>query len=137
MCAGTAGPVPALGGLPRAHAEAFETLRALRALGEGPRVATAAQLGVYRVLLSETGREHLQDAFARELGPLEAEEARRGVPLVGTLQALEAIKLIVGMPDTLSARVLTLDAKTQRWRSLQIPGDPACAVCGHGKRRPV
>ena len=57
--------------------------------------------------------------------------------LVGTLQALEAIKLIVGMPDTLSARVLTLDAKTQRWRSLQIPDDPACAVCGHGKRRPV
>ena len=52
--------------------------------------------------------------------------------IVGTLQALEAIKLIVGMADTLSARVLTLDAKTQRWRSLQIPADPHCATCGGG-----
>ncbi|MES1931301.1 molybdopterin biosynthesis protein MoeB [Salinisphaera shabanensis T35B1] len=50
--------------------------------------------------------------------------------LVGTLQALEAIKLIVGMADTLSARVLTLDAKTHRWRSLQVPADPSCVVCG-------
>lgn len=50
--------------------------------------------------------------------------------LVGTLQALEAIKLIVGMADTLSARVLTLDARTQRWRSLQVPADPNCAACG-------
>jgi len=49
--------------------------------------------------------------------------------LVGTLQALEAIKWIVGMPDTLGARVLTLDAKTHRWRSLQVPADSACVVC--------
>jgi molybdopterin/thiamine biosynthesis adenylyltransferase/rhodanese-related sulfurtransferase len=49
--------------------------------------------------------------------------------IVGTLQALEAIKLIVGMNDTLAARVLTLDAKTHRWRSLQVPADPSCATC--------
>lgn len=51
--------------------------------------------------------------------------------LVGTLQALEAIKLIVGMSETLSGRVLTLDTRTQRWRSLQVPADPHCAVCGN------
>ena len=50
--------------------------------------------------------------------------------LVGTLQALEAIKLIVGMADTLSARLLTLDARTQRWHSLQVPADPSCVACG-------
>ena len=50
--------------------------------------------------------------------------------LVGTLQALEALKLIVGMPETLTAKVLTLDTKTQRWRSLQVPANPACLVCG-------
>ena len=49
--------------------------------------------------------------------------------LVGTLQALEAIKLIVGMADTLAARVLTLDVRTHRWRRLQIPADPKCAIC--------
>jgi molybdopterin/thiamine biosynthesis adenylyltransferase len=50
--------------------------------------------------------------------------------LVGTLQALEAIKLIIGMDETLTARVLTLDAKTQRCRSLRIPADPSCPACG-------
>ena len=51
--------------------------------------------------------------------------------LVGTLQALETIKLIVGMAeDTLSAKILTLDARRQRWRSLQVPADARCAVCG-------
>ncbi|GAB3675310.1 molybdopterin-synthase adenylyltransferase MoeB [Salinisphaera aquimarina] len=50
--------------------------------------------------------------------------------LVGTLQALEALKLLVGIPETLTGRVLTLDAKTHRWRSLQIPADPACSACG-------
>ncbi|MES1924688.1 molybdopterin-synthase adenylyltransferase MoeB [Salinisphaera sp. T31B1] len=50
--------------------------------------------------------------------------------LVGTLQALEAIKQIIGMPQTLSARVLTLDVRSQRWRSLEVPADPCCASCG-------
>ncbi len=50
--------------------------------------------------------------------------------VVGTLQALEALKLILGMDETLTARVLTLDAKTQRWRSLRIPADPNCPACG-------
>ncbi|MGB7757670.1 MAG: molybdopterin-synthase adenylyltransferase MoeB [Salinisphaera sp.] len=50
--------------------------------------------------------------------------------LVGTLQALEAIKLIVGMTDTLSGKLLSLDARTQRWRTLSLPGNPNCSVCG-------
>lgn len=52
--------------------------------------------------------------------------------IVGMLQALEAIKLIVGMADTLTARVLTLDTKTHRWCSLQVPADPQCPVCAGG-----
>ena len=50
--------------------------------------------------------------------------------LVGTLQALEALKLLVGMPETLSARILSLDAKNQRWRALTVPANPSCEVCG-------
>lgn len=49
--------------------------------------------------------------------------------IVGTLQALEAIKLIIDMPDTLVGRLLTLDTRTQRWHSLRIPADPCCTVC--------
>lgn len=50
--------------------------------------------------------------------------------IVGTLQALEAIKLIVGMADTLSGRLLSLDVRTQRWRTLTLPANPACSACG-------
>lgn len=50
--------------------------------------------------------------------------------LVGTLQALEALKLLICMPETLSARLLSLDAGSQRWRAMTVPADPECAVCG-------
>ncbi|KEZ75920.1 molybdopterin-synthase adenylyltransferase MoeB [Salinisphaera hydrothermalis] len=50
--------------------------------------------------------------------------------IVGTIQALEAIKLIVGMPDTLAGKLLSLDVRTQRWRTLSLPGNPHCTVCG-------
>ena len=49
--------------------------------------------------------------------------------LVGTLQALEAIKLLVGMPDTLSGKLLSLDVRTQRWRTMSLPANPRCPVC--------
>ncbi|HET7313830.1 molybdopterin-synthase adenylyltransferase MoeB [Salinisphaera sp.] len=54
--------------------------------------------------------------------------------LVGTLQALEAIKLIVGMTNTLSGKLLSLDVRTQRWRTLSLPGNPDCPICGGGQR---
>ncbi|WP_374927917.1 helix-turn-helix domain-containing protein [Kytococcus sedentarius] len=125
--AGIAGPVPAAGGLPRAYAEATETLRALRALSEGPRVATAAQLGVYRVLLSETGREHLQAAFARELGRLETEEERRGVPLLATVQAF----LDAGRSPRATASALTVHVNTVYQRLAVVD-----EVLGAGWREP-
>ena len=50
--------------------------------------------------------------------------------LVGTLQALEAIKLLVGMADTLSGKLLSLDVRTQRWRTMSLPANPRCSVCG-------
>lgn len=52
--------------------------------------------------------------------------------LVGTIQALEALKYLIGMPETLAGRLLSLDVRTQRWRTLNLPADPGCAVCsGH------
>ncbi len=49
--------------------------------------------------------------------------------IVGTLQALEAIKLIVGMSDTLAGKLLSLDVRTQRWRTLSLPANPQCSIC--------
>lgn len=85
LVAGIAGPVTATGDLAGAHREAVETLQVVEAV-EGRGVTTAEQLGIYRVLLSRTGRADLREASRRLLGRLEDEEARRGVPLLRTVR---------------------------------------------------
>jgi adenylyltransferase/sulfurtransferase len=50
--------------------------------------------------------------------------------IVGSLQALEAIKLILGAGDTLVGRLLLVDALRVRFRELELRKDPDCVVCG-------
>ena len=50
--------------------------------------------------------------------------------IIGTIQALETIKLITGIGQTLLARLLHLDALTLRLREFNIRRDPHCPVCG-------
>jgi len=50
------------------------------------------------------------------------------------MQAAEALKLLAGVGESLSGRLLWLDARTMQWRSVNVLRDPECAVCG---RRPV
>ena len=50
--------------------------------------------------------------------------------IVGTIQATEAIKLILGAGDTLAGRLLLIDALRMEFRELSIRRDPSCPVCG-------
>jgi molybdopterin/thiamine biosynthesis adenylyltransferase/rhodanese-related sulfurtransferase len=50
--------------------------------------------------------------------------------LIGSLQALEAIKLILGVGESLVGRLLLVEALKLRFRELSVRRDPACAVCG-------
>jgi sulfur-carrier protein adenylyltransferase/sulfurtransferase len=50
--------------------------------------------------------------------------------IIGSLQALEAIKLIIGTGDPLIGRVLLFDALQTKFREIILEKDPACAVCG-------
>ena len=50
--------------------------------------------------------------------------------LVGTIQATEAIKLILGLGETLVGKLLTIDAMTMSFRTLSIQKDPECPACG-------
>ena len=51
--------------------------------------------------------------------------------IVGSIQAAEAIKLILGeRENSLSGRLLLLDAWTMRFRELKIKRDPSCPLCG-------
>jgi len=68
----------------------------------------------------------------------EAEEVRCAVmgvfaPLtgmIGTVQAAEALKLVIGCGDSLAGRLLLLDGLAMEWRQIRVPRDPACPVCG-------
>ncbi len=50
--------------------------------------------------------------------------------LVGTAQALEALKLILGIGEPLVGRLLVIDALGSHFRELRTRRDPACPLCG-------
>ena len=49
---------------------------------------------------------------------------------IGSIQAAEAVKLIVGIGDPLIGRLMVHDALRQSWDTLTVRRDPGCAVCG-------
>jgi molybdopterin-synthase adenylyltransferase len=51
------------------------------------------------------------------------------VGMIGTTQAAEAMKLLLGVGDSLQGRLLLLDAMAMEWRSIKLGRDPACAIC--------
>jgi molybdopterin-synthase adenylyltransferase len=52
------------------------------------------------------------------------------VGVIGSIQALEALKVLLGIGETLGGRLLVLDALRMEWRSLRLRKDPRCPVCG-------
>jgi molybdopterin/thiamine biosynthesis adenylyltransferase/rhodanese-related sulfurtransferase len=55
--------------------------------------------------------------------------------VMGVLQATEAIKLILGLGDSLAGRLLVYDALRVKFRELKLRRDPACPTCGEGVDR--
>jgi molybdopterin/thiamine biosynthesis adenylyltransferase len=49
--------------------------------------------------------------------------------LVGTMQANEAVKIMLGIGETLSGRLLVFDALSTKFRTLKLRKDPNCRVC--------
>jgi adenylyltransferase/sulfurtransferase len=49
--------------------------------------------------------------------------------MVGSIQAMEAIKLLVGTGESLSGRLLVIDAGGAQWRTVKVARDPSCKVC--------
>jgi len=69
-----------------------------------------------------------------ELAPSCAEAGVLGVlpGIIGSLQAIEAIKLLLGLGDPLVGRLLAYDALEQSFRTFKVRRDLACAACGDG-----
>jgi adenylyltransferase/sulfurtransferase len=52
------------------------------------------------------------------------------VGVVGAIQAMEALKLLIGTGESLSGRLLLHEALAADWRTLRLKKDPGCEVCG-------
>ncbi len=54
--------------------------------------------------------------------------------VIGSLQAVEAVKVLLGIGKPLGGRQLVFDALAMKFREFKRPHDPTCRVCGDGKK---
>lgn len=120
---GIAGPRMGSSQLADAYTEAQQTVHVLHAIGRTGDVETTGGLGIYRILLTHTGRAQLQTMLREKLGSLSDEQARRGVPLIDTLTAY----LTYGRRASTAAKVLGVHVNTltQRLESVDRILGPA------------
>ena len=100
-------------------------------LVSGAAIRSEGQLSVFDLRQSESPCYHcLYGVFGGEdmsctangiLAPV--------VGIIGTMQALEAIKLLTGFGRPAVGKLLTLDAKDLTWREFKLRRDPHCSVC--------
>ena len=75
----------------------------------------------YRCLYGDASSAVDTCAQAGILGPV--------VGMVGCVQAIEAIKLIVGIGDSLAGRLVLFDGLAMEWNDIRLKKNPACSVC--------
>lgn len=75
----------------------------------------------YQCLYDETDDERLTCSESGVISPL--------VGIIGSVQALEAVKLLTGVGRSLQGRLLLLDGRRMEWREMKLSKDPACPVC--------
>jgi hypothetical protein len=74
-----------------------------------------------------------------ELAPSCAEAGVLGVlpGIIGSIQAMEAIKLLLGIGEPLAGRLLAYDALEESFRTFKVNRDPDCAACSIPKEQLV
>ncbi len=82
----------------------------------------AAESPCYNCLYSENGEEMQNCAQNGVIAPLTG--------IIGSIQALEAMKVIMGIGQCLDGRLLILDGLTMSWNTLKLKKNPACPTCG-------
>ncbi len=90
------------------------------------------QVTVFNPYVGPCYRCLLPEPPPAELAPSCSEAGVLGVlpGIVGSLQAVETIKLLLGIGDSLQGRLLAYDALEQSFRTFKVRRDPACPACG-------
>jgi adenylyltransferase/sulfurtransferase len=75
----------------------------------------------YQCLYPEGSEQEMTCSESGVMSPL--------VGILGSMQAMEAIKILSGLGENLVGKLLMLDAMSMQWRSLKLKKDPKCACC--------
>jgi len=108
-------------------------VRHARPLVSGAAIGFDGQIGVYDsrsreqpcyacLFPPESGFEDVACATMGVFAPL--------VGIIGSMQAAEALKLLIGTGEPLSGRLLMLDGRRMQWSEIAVQRDPECTVCG-------
>jgi len=81
----------------------------------------------YRCLYGDSGEPEDTCSTNGVLAPV--------VGIIGSMQAVEAIKVITSAGTPLTGRLLLMDALSMEWRSIKLSPDPNCPVCSHGQTK--
>ncbi len=79
----------------------------------------------YRCLYDEAGEENTSCSENGVMAPM--------VGIIGSIQAMEAIKLLTHYGESLTGKLLITDAMFQDWRTMKFKKAPDCPVCGKEK----
>ena len=102
-------------------------------LVSGAAVRFDGQVAVFDLRQADAPCYHCLFAESAEADEMRCAENGVFSPLVGIIgctQAAEALKIITGSGTTLNGKLLLLNSLNMEWRSLRVPRDLACAVCG-------
>lgn len=91
---------------------------------------TRADSPCYRCLYPNSDELGLRCSESGVLAPLPG--------VIGTLQATEALKVLLDLGESLVGRLQILDAMTMEWRTMRLRKDPHCPVCAqHPPKEPT
>jgi adenylyltransferase/sulfurtransferase len=57
--------------------------------------------------------------------------------IIGSIEAMEAIKLLLGIGDPLTGRLLIYDALEEEFSTVNLSRDPGCPACSDPERPPL
>jgi molybdopterin/thiamine biosynthesis adenylyltransferase len=107
-------------------------VKAKKPLVSGAAIAWEGQISVfdsrleaapcYQCVYPQSSAHNLSCAESGVVSPL--------LGIIGSAMALEALKVIVGVGDTLVSRLMMFDAKAHEWRQLVVARKDGCPVCG-------
>jgi len=80
----------------------------------------------YQCLYKDEGEEEQTCSENGVIAPL--------VGMIGSIQAIEAIKVLLNIGENLSGKLMVIDAYTMEVRTLKLSQDPGCPVCANLKK---